>query len=216
MACYRYISIPNLVTDVVILILPLHVVWHLHAGVAQKIGLTVTFMTGCIGIVTAALRLNSYLQIDIFTDLTYLAVEINFWAMVEPGVYFIAATLPSLHPLLRHVFKDLEISTLSIRLRNYYTRAFSPQRKTGDTPPTGMHGGLGKPNFTTKTVGSSSTRSTGFRKLDKHKEQLNLPSLEDERELKTPHAHRQSYEVEEDGNRLWLPNSFGVDSGSGE
>ena len=47
LASYRYISIPNLVTDVVMLILPLHVVWHLHAGIAQKIGLTVTFMTGC-------------------------------------------------------------------------------------------------------------------------------------------------------------------------
>lgn len=46
-AVYRYISFPNLLTDVCILVLPLHGVWRLHAKVVHKIGLTVTFLTGC-------------------------------------------------------------------------------------------------------------------------------------------------------------------------
>jgi hypothetical protein len=114
--------------------------------------------------------------------------------MVEPGVYLIAATLPSLRPLLRRIVKDLEISTLFTRLRSYYTRAFFTQRKTGDTPPTGMHSGSGNANFTTNTVGSGTTRSTGFRKVDEDKKQKDLSSFEDEKKLKTLHTHREWYE----------------------
>ena len=47
-AAYRYLSVPNLLTDVCILILPLHCVWNLHTKVIHKIGLTLTFLTGCL------------------------------------------------------------------------------------------------------------------------------------------------------------------------
>jgi hypothetical protein len=46
MAAYRWISVPNLVTDLAILILPLPMVWNLHTGLSQKLGLTLTFLTG--------------------------------------------------------------------------------------------------------------------------------------------------------------------------
>lgn len=47
-ALYRYISIPNLFTDVCIIVLPLHGVWGLQVEVFQRIGVTVTFLTGCL------------------------------------------------------------------------------------------------------------------------------------------------------------------------
>ena len=47
-AAYRYISIPNLLTDVCILVLPLHGIWHLHTRVINKLGLTITFLLGCV------------------------------------------------------------------------------------------------------------------------------------------------------------------------
>lgn len=47
-AVYRYISIPNLLTDMCMLILPLHGVWHLHMKIIHKIGLMFTFLLGCL------------------------------------------------------------------------------------------------------------------------------------------------------------------------
>ena len=43
---YRYVSVPNFVTDVVMLILPLHMVWMLNTSRMQKVGLTFVFLTG--------------------------------------------------------------------------------------------------------------------------------------------------------------------------
>ena len=44
---YRWASMPNLVTDVVTIVLPLPVIWKLQLSRAQKIGLTFTLMIGC-------------------------------------------------------------------------------------------------------------------------------------------------------------------------
>ena len=48
MVSYRYFSLPNLLTDVIMLVLPSHVVWNIQMSIAHKIGLTVTFMAGCV------------------------------------------------------------------------------------------------------------------------------------------------------------------------
>lgn len=45
---YRYYSVPNIFTDVCILVLPLYGVWHLHMNRIHKIGLTITFLLGCV------------------------------------------------------------------------------------------------------------------------------------------------------------------------
>lgn len=43
---YRWINMPNILIDIVIMVLPFPVIWRLHVSKAQKIGLTVTFLTG--------------------------------------------------------------------------------------------------------------------------------------------------------------------------
>ena len=45
-AFFRYSIIPDIITDVTMLILPLPIVWNLHASITQRVGLTVTFLTG--------------------------------------------------------------------------------------------------------------------------------------------------------------------------
>ena len=45
-AFFRYSIIPDIVTDVGMLILPLPIVWNLHASFAQRAGLTAVFLTG--------------------------------------------------------------------------------------------------------------------------------------------------------------------------
>lgn len=39
-------SLPNIVTDVAMLILPMRVVWNLHLATRLKVGLAITFLVG--------------------------------------------------------------------------------------------------------------------------------------------------------------------------
>lgn len=45
-AFFRYGSIPNIITDIIMLIIPVRVVWNLHTSTRLKIGLTLTFLVG--------------------------------------------------------------------------------------------------------------------------------------------------------------------------
>lgn len=45
-AFYTYASLPNIITDVAMLILPIPVVWKLHSSTKVKLGLVATFLTG--------------------------------------------------------------------------------------------------------------------------------------------------------------------------
>ena len=47
-AFYRWGSLPNILTDVVMLILPMPIVWNLHISKRLKLGLTITFLTGSV------------------------------------------------------------------------------------------------------------------------------------------------------------------------
>ena len=43
---YIYISIPNVITDVAILLLPLPMIFKLHTNQSQKVGLSIVFLLG--------------------------------------------------------------------------------------------------------------------------------------------------------------------------
>jgi hypothetical protein len=46
LASYRYFSVPNIITDVAILLLPTTTVWNLQVSKLHKIGIFLTFLTG--------------------------------------------------------------------------------------------------------------------------------------------------------------------------
>lgn len=45
-AFVRWSTLPNILTDVIMLILPLPSIWNLQLRTPLKIGLTITFLTG--------------------------------------------------------------------------------------------------------------------------------------------------------------------------
>ncbi|KAI0428703.1 hypothetical protein F5Y09DRAFT_357496 [Xylaria sp. FL1042] len=93
-------SIPNIVTDVVLLAVPLPVIWGLEVTTKVKLALSFTFAVGSFGLVASILRFVSFINTNSFTDATYNAAELIIWALVEPGVYLISASLLMYKPLL--------------------------------------------------------------------------------------------------------------------
>ena len=66
---YR-LSIQNAITDLVMLVLPLPIVWNLHATRSKKIGVTVVFLMGSIGILASCIRLSVFFRTNAFYDAT--------------------------------------------------------------------------------------------------------------------------------------------------
>ncbi|KAL4998611.1 hypothetical protein BDV10DRAFT_201141 [Aspergillus recurvatus] len=99
-AFYRYVSPPNICTDLVILVMPMPVVWRLQTRLTQKLALTGVFLLGGLGLVTSILRMVIFFQESALTDPTWTSVNLGIWTVLEGGIIIIAACLPPIWPLI--------------------------------------------------------------------------------------------------------------------
>ncbi|CAI6339910.1 unnamed protein product [Periconia digitata] len=121
MLSYRIMGFPNLAADIFLLVLPLPAIYKLHVDAATKIGIFLTFISGSFGIVTCMIRIAYFFTIDLFADPTYNCIHTMIWTMVEPGVYLIAVSLPSLRPLKKRVpwVRDISFGSLISRATSW-------------------------------------------------------------------------------------------------
>jgi len=87
--------------------LPLPVIWKLHTSRNNKVGLTLTFLTGSVGLVTSILRFHDFINSDAEDDGTWTSVSLVTWTIIEPSMYHIAACLPACRPLIMFLRKKL-------------------------------------------------------------------------------------------------------------
>ncbi|KAM3074181.1 hypothetical protein ACMFMG_002998 [Clarireedia jacksonii] len=102
---FLYASLPNIITDILMLALPLPFIWTLNMTRKVKVGLAITFLTGSSGLVTSVLRFISFAQQSLFPDTSWAAVDLALYTILETSMYIIAACLPTCRPLfnmLRH------------------------------------------------------------------------------------------------------------------
>ncbi|KAG8161017.1 hypothetical protein KVR01_009281 [Diaporthe batatas] len=97
-------SIPNILTDMAILCLPIYEVYHLQVSLAKKLGLCLVFMLGSLVVIVSIYRLRILIEIHSNTsesdsELIMSMNEISIWTVVEPAAGMISASLPSLGPL---------------------------------------------------------------------------------------------------------------------
>lgn len=115
--------------------------------------------------VTGIIRFVYFCKPDLLADPTFNSVGTLTWTLVESGIYLIAATLPSLRPLLRYFFKDIKFETLYKNLLGHCTRAFSRQNFSKDLTANTQFGSANG-NIEAVTIGNGA-RSAGFVKIDK-------------------------------------------------
>ncbi|KAI3317895.1 hypothetical protein HD806DRAFT_355400 [Xylariaceae sp. AK1471] len=100
---YRWVSVPNVVHDVFMLIIPIPVVWNLQVELRQKLALTFVFLIGSIGCVASFIRLNIFFRLNALSDNTWASIQLQSWTLAETGVILISACLPALWPLVLRI-----------------------------------------------------------------------------------------------------------------
>ncbi|KAI9750249.1 MAG: hypothetical protein M1815_001901 [Lichina confinis] len=105
-AYFKAASIVNLVTDVLLLVMPLPVVWRLNITPRQKIAVTGIFTLGGFVCVVAGLRIPYVLKISFGGNPTMNSVEGFIWTNVEVAMSIVCACLPVMRPFFRALLKD--------------------------------------------------------------------------------------------------------------
>ena len=93
-------SLPNVITDAVLVVMPIPYVWRLHAPLMQRIVLASMFMLGIFIAIVSVIRLRIFLSIPISqsANVTYNFREVIVWSIVEINIGLTCACLPSLKP----------------------------------------------------------------------------------------------------------------------
>ncbi|KAL5370871.1 hypothetical protein DPSP01_014623 [Paraphaeosphaeria sporulosa] len=111
MLFYKSYSIPSLVTDVMMLVLPWPILVKLKIATAEKVGLILTFLAASLGIITCTLRFITFFTTPLFEDPTwYASGGPMIYALVEPSIYMIASILPTTRHLCRCLYIRARLS----------------------------------------------------------------------------------------------------------
>ncbi|KAF4628667.1 hypothetical protein G7Y89_g9484 [Cudoniella acicularis] len=102
---FRWGSFMNILTDVAMLVLPLPTIWTLKTSRNIRIGLTVTFAMGSLGLITSILRFVGFFDSNAVIDAPWAAAPLIIWTDVETGTYLIAACLPTYRSLAVSLWK---------------------------------------------------------------------------------------------------------------
>ncbi|MCJ1246815.1 hypothetical protein MMC30_004024 [Trapelia coarctata] len=91
-------TVANLLTDVLILCLPLRVIWKLKLSLRDRITVSGIFLVGGIVCVTALVRILVQIGLTV-TNPTIDLLICSLWTIIEPELAILSACLPTLRPL---------------------------------------------------------------------------------------------------------------------
>ncbi|KAI9651934.1 MAG: hypothetical protein M1831_007476 [Alyxoria varia] len=101
-ALYAAQSVPTIVFDVVILMMPMPLVWRLQSNWKAKVGVTSMFLMGGLVTIISIIRFYYALNSD-YSDATYNLFSLSAWSEAEPPVGLVSACLPTYGPLIRRL-----------------------------------------------------------------------------------------------------------------
>jgi len=98
------VSLLNVISDVLILILPLPMLWGLHTTTQRKWQLTGLFLMGSLVCVGSIVRTVYSSQVSL-TDASWDNTKPAMWSAVEINLAIVSACLPTLRPLTVYLFR---------------------------------------------------------------------------------------------------------------
>ncbi|KAI9367089.1 hypothetical protein BJX61DRAFT_538346 [Aspergillus egyptiacus] len=98
-ASFTATGVINLVTDVIVLVLPMPSLSKLQMAMYKKVTLIAVFGLGLVTCIISALRISVLSTMD-FNDITYTIPRANIFSGIEPCLAVILASVPMMRPLL--------------------------------------------------------------------------------------------------------------------
>ncbi|OTB12361.1 hypothetical protein K445DRAFT_25654 [Daldinia sp. EC12] len=101
-AGFTSVAIVDIVTDLMLLLLPIKPLISLRIKTSHKVALLVIFGAGLITMVASAIRLYITFKLD-YSDLPYSTASNNYLSTIQPGIAIMVACSPLLKPIFDRV-----------------------------------------------------------------------------------------------------------------
>ncbi|KAI8937382.1 hypothetical protein NX059_006586 [Plenodomus lindquistii] len=104
---YIATGILNIITDIMIIILPIPMALRLQISKARKVMLILLFSVGSITCVTSAVRVALLIPMLTTKDSTWEIVYPSLWILIEATLIIITSSLPTMRLFLKHIAPTL-------------------------------------------------------------------------------------------------------------
>ncbi|KAF1812450.1 hypothetical protein P152DRAFT_449194 [Eremomyces bilateralis CBS 781.70] len=109
---YWAIGVTDAVTDLLIMVLPIPMIWKLQMPIKQRVAVGGMFLAGSLVIAASVARLVIFLQVGAkmelyIDDVTYHTTPVFYWSAIEGALACISVCLPTLRPALLRLFPAL-------------------------------------------------------------------------------------------------------------
>jgi len=112
------------ILDFIIVVMPIPMLWRLKMPVAKKVFISCIFSIGLVVCICSGLRLWSVLALR-YADLTFTIIPMGIFTLLEPLIGIIAASLPTVQPVLTKVTKSSMFVWTSSKISNSRSRSRS-------------------------------------------------------------------------------------------
>ncbi|KAI5458203.1 hypothetical protein BGZ63DRAFT_432708 [Mariannaea sp. PMI_226] len=117
---YIATAVSNIVTDSILFVLPIPMVYQLHMPRIQKVGAIVIFGIGSLTIATSIIRLAYLPPVLASTDPSWDAAPADIWTFIEGNLFVICGSLPTLRRFFKHLMPRLMGSSKPTDYGNTY------------------------------------------------------------------------------------------------
>ncbi|KAI1321107.1 hypothetical protein F5Y16DRAFT_74251 [Xylariaceae sp. FL0255] len=125
----------NVISDIVILVLPQKIIWNLNMPTKTKVGVSALFAVGALTCVAAIIRLVSTVTWYESEDKIYTLAPITLWAIAEMICMFLVFCLPTIPKACAALGIGGPIARLVTRLRSWLTLPFNKASNSAQSEP---------------------------------------------------------------------------------
>ncbi|KAI5460206.1 hypothetical protein BGZ63DRAFT_415562 [Mariannaea sp. PMI_226] len=106
-ALYIATAVSNIITDVILFVLPIPMVYNLRMSNVQKAGAIIVFGIGSMTVATSIVRLAYLPPVLKSTDPSWDAAPADVWTFVEANLMIICGSMPTLRKFFKHIMPKL-------------------------------------------------------------------------------------------------------------
>ncbi|KAE8356842.1 hypothetical protein BDV28DRAFT_163023 [Aspergillus coremiiformis] len=110
---YLWNGMASLITDVIILCLPMPIIWGLQMPKSQRWAINGIFFLGGLVCAASIVRIWAITKVKDSIDVTWVISDAMIWSNVEPCMGIVSACLPTLRPLLRRRWSNIGSGRIS-------------------------------------------------------------------------------------------------------